>query len=90
MVLYPNPARGLDPVKLTMDLKYQSNSVSIKLFTVAFRKINAWDYSKLAMGVYTFSIGQKDQWGTPLANGIYYLVVDWNGRRDINKLLIIR
>ena len=90
MVLYPNPADGKEPVKLPIDLECVSNSVKLKLFTVAFRKINAWDYDQLPQGVYTFSIDLKDQWGTPLANGVYYLVVNWNNRRSILKLLILR
>jgi hypothetical protein len=64
--------------------------LDIKVFTVAFRKINAWEYTHLSQGVYEFPITLKDQWGTPLANGLYYVVAEVNGDRKIIKLLVLR
>jgi hypothetical protein len=62
----------------------------MKVFTVAFRKISAWEYNNLPQGIYEFPIALKDQWGTPLANGLYYVVAEVNGERKIFKLIVLR
>jgi hypothetical protein len=31
-----------------------------------------------------------DTWGTPLADGLYYVVVKVEGRRSVAKLLVLR
>jgi hypothetical protein len=32
----------------------------------------------------------KDDWGTPLASGLYYLVVTNGSDRSVGKILVIR
>jgi hypothetical protein len=89
-VLYPNPVKNQEPVKLQLFFEGPNNSVNLKLFTVAFRKINAWEYNDLPQGVYEFPIELKDEGGKPLANGLYYVVAEVNGERKIFKLIVLR
>jgi hypothetical protein len=77
-------------VTLLIRLNDPINKESLKIYTLAFRKINAWEYPDLPKGVYEFPIELKDEWGTPLANGLYYVVTEVNGQRKVLKLLVIR
>jgi hypothetical protein len=63
--------------------------VRVEIYTLAFRKVQDNSYPALPTGtVLTISLTGKS--GTPLANGIYYVVVTVNGQRAIGKLLILR
>jgi hypothetical protein len=59
------------------------------LFTLAFRKVTGRIYSHQPPGVGA-TLELKDDWGKPLANGIYYVVVQAKGLRWVEKLLILR
>ncbi len=87
VVVYPNPATG-GTVQLNPDLTSESN-VSIEIFTIAFRKVNTLNYSNIQPGE-SVPIPLSDSWGTPLASGLYYVVVQTNQGRSVVKLLILR
>ena len=61
----------------------------VKIFTVVSRKVLDKDIPQVPVGVDT-TLELKDNWGTPLANGLYYLVLDGPEGRTIGKLLILR
>jgi hypothetical protein len=65
--------------------------VKVKLFTLAFRKVLDLDIQQVPIGM-DFNLELKDNWGVPLANGLYYIVFDRpsTGARSIGKLLILR
>ncbi len=86
VVVYPNPATG-GTVQLNPDLTSESN-VSIEIFTIAFRKVNTLNYSNIQPGE-SVPIPLSDSWGTPLASGLYYVVVQTNQGRSVVKLLIL-
>lgn len=44
----------------------------------------------LPMGVYQFSFDLKDNKGTPLASGLYYVVLTDGSRQSVGKLLLLR
>ena len=88
--LYPNPVRDTGPVQIRVTLKGPHNSVSLKVFTVASRKVNELSLDFELPGVYTLSIPLKDEWGSDLANGLYYVVVKTNKTQIVQKLLILR
>ena len=80
------PATG-GTVQLNPDLTSESN-VSIEIFTIAFRKVNTLNYSNIQPGE-SVPIPLSDSWGTPLASGLYYVVVQTNQGRSVVKLLIL-
>jgi hypothetical protein len=87
VVLYPNPV-GAGPVTLNPGLS-SSSTVKVELFTVAFRKVNELTFSQVPAGG-TVSIPLTDKKGTPLASGLYYVVVTTDQGRTILKLLVLR
>lgn len=86
-VLYPNPVTGGD-VTLNPDLKATSD-VTVTIFTTAFRKVNVENYPQVPAGA-TVLVTLTDRTGKPLANGLYYVMVQTNQGRNILKLLILR
>jgi hypothetical protein len=88
-VLYPNPVSVGNSTLLQLTLGAASN-VRVQIFTVSFRKVFDQTYPNLAEGIHNLSIPLVDREGTPLANGLYYVVVTVNGQRTILKLLILK
>jgi GH18 family chitinase len=87
--LFPNPVLGPGPVTLVLTLP-QGGDVKVRIFTAAFRKMLESLHSQVPAGTATFSLEMKDQWGKPLANGIYYVVVEGPQGRKVLKLLLLQ
>ena len=88
-VLFPNPISGPGPVMLRLSLTTE-DQVDIKFFTTAFRKVNEYQTPPLPPGTYDLPLALTDNWGTALANGVYYVVVTTSDGTYKLKLLIIR
>lgn len=63
--------------------------LKVQIFTPAFRKVHEDDHLQPLPGV-GLTLELKDKTGVPLANGLYYVVLDLDGHRSIAKLLILR
>jgi hypothetical protein len=88
-VIYPNPADGTKPINIHLDLTDTSN-VKVQIFTTAFRRIQEIPFPQQPVGI-DVQINLTDKWGSPLASGLYYMVVTINNsQRLVGKLLIIR
>lgn len=81
-VVYPNPWNGTTPLKLALDLP-ANGEVKVRLFTASFRKVWQMDLQLPA--------GHQELLLTPppLANGIYYLLVEAPGKRWIVRLMVL-
>ena len=90
VLLFPNPVSGSGPVTLQFTLSQPAGKVFIKLFTPAFRKIQETALTYVPAGLVKVSLDLEDAHGMPLANGIYYVVVETDQTRMIGKLLILR
>jgi len=88
-VIYPNPATGAGPVSIRLPNYPGIAKVTVKVFTTAFRMVNEIPYSNQEGGT-DIPLPLNNRWGTPLANGLYYVVVYTPEGRAIEKLLIIR
>jgi hypothetical protein len=88
-VVYPNPADGTEPVRLRPPTYLGVSDVKVRLFTLAFRKVQENTYSQVPAGT-DVPISLTDKWGKPLASGLYYVVVNTTQGRSIAKFLIIR
>ncbi len=86
-LVYPNPVIG-NNVTFSYTLSGPANQVTIKLFTVAFRRVARFN-GLTSVGVNTVT---HDLSG--LANGLYYCVLEINGNggteRKTGKLIIAR
>jgi len=65
------------------------SNVQIQIFTVAFRRVNSFTLENVTPGA-AIDIPLTDQWGNPLADGLYYVFVQTQGKRWVVKLLITR
>jgi hypothetical protein len=63
------------------------SDVTVKIFTIAFRKVQETTFPQVPSGT-AVTLALTDRWGTPLANGLYYLVVQTSTGKSVGKLLI--
>lgn len=89
-VVYPNPASGPGPVTLQYSLSTPADEVKVQVFTTGFRKVNEITLSHVPAGVHQVPLELTDRWGTPLANGLYYIIVRVYHERLVVKLLVSR
>ncbi len=85
-VVYPNPATGSTT---TIQLpSFNMANVKVQIFTVAMREVQTRTAVQVVGNTLTISLSDKS--GTALANGIYYFVIQCNGQRWMNKVLVLR
>jgi hypothetical protein len=88
-LLNPNPATG-DSVQLQFVLGSLVPEVHLRVYTTAFRKIYERKISSVGPGPQDIPLELKDFRGTDLANGFYYVVVEYEGARIVGKLIVTR
>ena len=87
-IVFPNPSSG-GPVNVMPPSYTGTADVKIQIFTTAFRMVQERPYPTLPYG--PIKIYMQDDWGTPLASGLYYVVITVNShQRSIAKLLLLR
>ncbi len=70
-------------------LTQKESLVRVEIFTLAFRKVNEIDLTQVPAGTTSVSIPLTDKGGIPLANGLYYVVVQTPQGRFVAKLLVL-
>ncbi len=88
VVVYPNPVTGSNANVLPPTYSGTAD-VRAEIFTIAFRKVLDETFSNLPAGT-AVTLTLDDQWGHPLANGLYYVVITVNGKHSVAKLLVLR
>ncbi len=101
-VVYPNPSTG-GPVTVSATLSQASDTLSVQIFTVAFRDVQDNTVSTSSPGVtasvsgsttaktWHIPLALNDKSGAPLASGLYYVVIsNHNGYHSVVKLLLLR
>ncbi len=89
LISYPNPAEA-SQVTVTVQLDSALTSAHLKVFTLVFRKVRDINLGNLAVGLWSYTLDLRDDRGGTLANGLYYLVLDWPQGRQVSKLLVLR
>jgi hypothetical protein len=85
-VIFPNPATGSTT---TIQLATaNATNVKVQMFTVAFREVQTVTEAQVAGNSMTVSLMDKS--GMPLANGLYYFVIQAAGQKWVNKVLVLR
>ncbi len=87
-VLYPNPVSGPGPVNIQLPTYPGTSKVTVQVFTTAFRMVN--EFSVTQAGGSVVSLPLTDRNNRPLANGLYYVLVNSPAGKSILKLLILR
>ncbi len=91
MVIYPNPVtNSTTATTIELNLPSSRQNVQVLIFTTAFRKVNGIALSNVPEGVTDVPFNLVDQWGAPLANGLYYVVIRTPQGDLVAKLLVIR
>jgi hypothetical protein len=85
-VVYPNPVTS-DTVNLQLPVNNAAN-VTVEIYTVAFRGVKTTHISQVGGNI--VAINLIDKAGVQLADGLYYFVIQVNGQRWINKVLVLR
>lgn len=89
-VIYPNPLKDTDTLTLTIGFAKPTVWLQIKVFTVADRRVKNVMLQSLPAGMNTIPVEMKDDWGTPLADGLYYLYLVTPDQKFTKKILILR
>jgi uncharacterized repeat protein (TIGR01451 family) len=87
-VLYPNPIRDDGPANLQMIFGETERSVSVKVFTTAFRKVYEDTIQSVPQGLFTYGLDTTRFKGSRAANGLYYVVISTPSNRWVLKILI--
>jgi mannan endo-1,4-beta-mannosidase len=87
-ILFPNPVTG--PIVNILPPSFSGElNIRVEVFTLAFRKVLDITFPQVSSGtVVTLNLTGKG--GRPLSNGLYYVVVETNGKKATEKLLVIR
>ncbi|HTA76623.1 MAG TPA: polysaccharide lyase family 7 protein [bacterium] len=85
-VIYPNPVTS-STVTLQLPMANATN-VKVRIFTIAFREVQTLNAAQVAGN--SLIVNLVDKSVTPLANGLYYFVIQAEGQRWTNKVLILR
>jgi hypothetical protein len=89
-VLFPNPSDGKEAVQLQVNVKGSGATVKAQIFTTGFRKVNEVVWMNVTAGIHPLPLSITDQWGNPLANGLYYVVVSVGSDKTVLKWLVIK
>jgi hypothetical protein len=61
----------------------------VQIFTTAFRLVQTETFQLVPPGE-AITLTLTDKFGNPLADGLYYVVIEAQGKRWVTKLLILR
>ncbi|HVZ79369.1 MAG TPA: glycoside hydrolase family 9 protein [bacterium] len=87
-VVYPNPSDGTQPIQVAVPLNAPTD-VQVRVFTTAFRLVAEKNIHNMTPGSLV-KLDPMDQWGSPLASGLYYVVVKTPTGKTVGKILILR
>ncbi len=88
-IVYPNPSDGTKPINVHVPGLTTVSNITVQIFTTAFRKVLEQPFTNQPVGV-DVNINLSDNWGAPMASGIYYVVVTTPNGRIVGKLLLLR
>jgi len=83
----PNPVRSRSTITFTIPAK---GHASLDLFDVSGRKVDNLFDGQVNPGTYRINWRPLDHRGRPLHNGIYFLSLDFEGKRLTKKLVVLR
>lgn len=85
--VYPNPSTSSGTVNLAVPLTATSD-VMVEVYTLNFRKVIQRTYSQAAVGT-DLPLELKGDKGEKLANGLYYILAQAQGKNWTVKLLVL-
>ena len=80
----------MGPVMIQIGFTNQVDWVKVRVFTTAFRKVKEKTYNNVSAGLGNLTLDLSDNWGAPLANGIYFVLITTPDSKFERKLLILK
>ncbi|HEY5040351.1 MAG TPA: FlgD immunoglobulin-like domain containing protein, partial [bacterium] len=87
-IIFPNPSDGTKPVSVNVPNLAANADITVQIFTTAFRKVQEIPFTNVPAGTVSFNL--TDRSGSPLASGLYYVVIHTPNGRSVAKLLLLR
>jgi hypothetical protein len=89
--MFPNPITGGNGTTLQIFFNEPHDYVTVKLYTIAFRKIYEDQVNFAPAGNFIYYIDPgKFKGGSAVGNGVYYVVITTPTNRWMVKLLVLR
>jgi hypothetical protein len=85
-VVYPNPVTSTT-VNIQLPVANATN-VKVRMLTISFREVQTIDIPQVVGN--NLPVQLSDKSGVALANGLYYFVIQANGQKWIDKVLVLR
>jgi hypothetical protein len=85
-VVYPNPVTS-STANIQLPVTNATN-VKVEVFTVAMREVQTTNVPQVIGN--TLTVQMMDKGGMSLANGLYYFVIQADGQKWTNKVLVLR
>jgi hypothetical protein len=85
-VVFPNPVTS-STANLQLPMT-NATDVKVQIFTIAFREVKIVTEAQVMGNTMTVSL--IDKVGMQLANGLYYFVIQADGQKWINKVMVLR
>lgn len=85
-VVYPNPVTS-STANIQLPVT-NATDVKVQVFTVAMREVQTTTMPQVLGN--TMTVQLMDKSGISLANGLYYFIIQANGQKWMNKVLVLR
>jgi hypothetical protein len=85
-LIFPNPVPG-PIVRFLPQAHGAPSDIRVQVYTPTFKLVLTKNYPSVPTGT-ALSLDLVDDWGEPLAGGLYYLVVTVQGKRGTAKLVV--
>ena len=83
----PNPARDIATIRWSLP---ESGVVRLHLYDLEGRRVKILEDGLTQAGEHVRPIPLRDDAGRTLANGLYFLRLDWNGETRVQRLAVVR
>lgn len=84
---YPNPFNEQTMIRFQLP---RTASVKIEIYNVLGQKIRTLLFEQKTAGVHTIKWDGKDDWGRSIGSGVYFISLEVEQFRQVNKLVLLR
>ena len=87
---YPNPFNPTTIVSFTIPGQSGNEHVTLRVYDVAGRLIQTLIDEPRSAGLHTVQWNGQDLHGSPVASGVYFYRIQWNGNTQSRKMVLLR
>jgi hypothetical protein len=86
----PDPFRDRTEIRYVIPPDHDMSQVVVSIYDIAGRRVKTLLSAGRGPGVHTVVWDASDHSGTPVASGVYFCRVCWNGRSQTRRLVVLR